>query len=494
MLPGALLSALSGAILVFSFPPYSLSFLIWFALVPFFAALVRFSRTDISFGVNFSVLALVWYTGMLRNIPPDYKLIYAIPVIVSVLFFLLTFRLRRIFAASGYRWFTLLMATGFTGFEFLRQHLPTAQFAMLGTSQYSHPSVIQVASWFGVPGITFLVIMVNCTIALPLVPGFTPGRFKLHIAANLLIIAFLVSLNFILLNRPVVETGRITASAVQLGLAPEAHNQGTLAVSAALMKEKKSAEATLFNLEIMEKLTARAVKDKAEIIVWPEIILLSDPFITPAIKERISALAVKSRAYIVVPFLEYDKNEIDKPHPSSTNGTWVVSPEGKYIFRYLKQHRVRAFGIEKGPAGTINDPPDTTLGRLGLFICYDTDYNDLVIDQVNKGAEILVIPTHDMAEFITRHHPYMIMFRAVEHGRSMVKADFVHGTMITDPRGRIISDPADGTCVVTADVPLCRTRTLFHVLAPLFGTACCFIFLAAALLLSRKRSKDTALL
>lgn len=492
MLPGILLSALSGVILVLSFPPYSYSFLIWFSLVPFFTALTVFSRTDISFGINFSILAVVWFTGMLRNIPPDYELIYAIPVIVSVLFFLLTFRLRGIFAVSGFRWFTLLMATGFTGFEFLRQYLPTAQFAMLGISQYAHPEIIQIASWFGVPGITFLIIMVNCTIALPVIPGFTPGRFKLQIAVNILIIASLVSLNFILLGRPLPETGRITASAVQLGLAPEAYNQGILARSAGLMKEKKSAEATAFNLDIMEKLTVQELKNKAHIIVWPEIILLSDPFATPGIKERISALAVKTGAYIVVPYLEYIKSEIGKAHPSSINGTWVISPAGEYIFSYLKQHRVRAFGVEKGPAGNINNPLDTSLGRLGLFICYDTDYNDLVTDQVNKGAGILIIPTHDMAEFITRHHPYMLLFRAVEHGRSLVKADFVHGTIITDPRGRIIADPADGTCIVTADVPLCRARTMFHILAPLFGAACCIIFLAATLLLSRKRETGPA--
>jgi apolipoprotein N-acyltransferase len=166
----------------------------------------------------------------------------------------------------------------------------------------------------------------------------------------------------------------------------------------------------------------------------------------------------------------------------------VFDPRGRIIHRYHKQKYVRMAGIENGPSGNISSVADTVLGRLAVMICYDADYPALPAEFASAGGEIFIVPSHDLAGFLTRHHPSMEMFRGVENRRTMVKSDYVHGTLIMDPKGRILADPPDGRHIVMAEVPLTRHGTRQPSGQYAFGILCLVVFTASALL-ARKTSR-----
>jgi apolipoprotein N-acyltransferase len=222
-------------------------------------------------------------------------------------------------------------------------------------------------------------------------------------------------------------------------------------------------------LAIFQPMTMEAARHGARLIAWPECGLSLDPMKTPWLKQRISAIARAANAYLVVPFYAALPGHEKEKSPVSVNAEYVIAPDGTYIGRYAKQHRIRSLDMELGPRGYTTKPLPTRIGRMGLMICYDSDFTDIAAKYAKLGAEYFVIPSHDLAAFVTRHHPGLQMFRAVEQRRAIVKADIVNGAMIVDPKGRFLSKPPDGLGTAEAEIPLVSVVTPFSRVAPVFG-------------------------
>ncbi len=484
---GLFLSAISGLLLGAAYPPVGYSQVIWIALAPLFIALMKFAPSDGAFGFYCFTSVALWLFGMVRKAPGGYEMLYALPVLCGVAAFLVTFKLRDILTRDNYRWFTAIGSVGFVAVEYVRSFLPTAQFALLGTSQVGKPEYVQLASLFGVEGISFLIVVFNCTLALMLANLRSFGNVKNHVTLNIMILVALLGLNLYLLKVPIPEKGKVRAASVQIGFLPEEkEHPGEVGRSAELEKKKDFVGATNVMLDVLSGMTEKAAAEKAKIVVWPETILSVDPVKYPDIKKRISDLAVKTGVYIVAPFNQVTKGEEKMKNPSSLNGSYIVSPEGEYIHRYIKQIRVTSLGIEKGPVGHVSEPAKTSLGKLALMICYDTDYQRVPNEFVKNGAELFVVPSHDLAGFLTKHHPYLVSFRTVELRRSMVKADVVQGALIMDPWGRILADPPDGLQLAIADVPLMDVKTPSPWLSKIFGVGS-VVLLFVFLFLARKK-------
>ena len=165
----------------------------------------------------------------------------------------------------------------------------------------------------------------------------------------------------------------------------------------------------------------------------------------------------------------------------------VFAPDGRLIHLYHKQQYVRMVGIEKGPSGHKTEALKTDIGRLALMICYDADYPNIPAKFARRGGEIFIEPSHDLALFLTRHHPAMQMFRTVENHRALVKSDYVQGTLIVGPKGRILADPPDGLRIVSAQVPLVDDPTIQPVPQYVFGGACAALFVLLSVIATRKR-------
>lgn len=154
----------------------------------------------------------------------------------------------------------------------------------------------------------------------------------------------------------------------------------------------------------------------------------------------------------------------------------VVVDGGELVGRYRKAH---LWGAEKEWMTAADQPPlvlDTSVGRVGIMICYDLEFPEWARLAAEAGAEILAVP----ANWPRSHHPgrYPIEVakaQAAAAAYGVVVAvsdrcgvedgiDWEGGTLICDSNGYLIAGPAtapDQTAeptILLADVDLSASR------------------------------------
>ena len=128
-----------------------------------------------------------------------------------------------------------------------------------------------------------------------------------------------------------------------------------------------------------------------------------------------------------------------------------------YHKQFLATHDQNWFAF--GECG--NPVVDTDLGRLGLLICFDGRIPEIARSLALQGAEVLV----DMANFFAMDQAEMWgPARAYENGVWLVAATkagyersiyYPGGSMIVDPRGRVIARiPYDTHAIAVAEIDL----------------------------------------
>jgi apolipoprotein N-acyltransferase len=172
----------------------------------------------------------------------------------------------------------------------------------------------------------------------------------------------------------------------------------------------------------------------------------------------------------------------------------MLDPRGRLVYRYHKMHlvpfgeyvplepvftlggRVAARVVSR--VGQFTPGAEAAVGtaagaRLGTFICYEAIFPGLVRRFTEQGAELLVNVTNDGWYGRTsapHQHLAMAVFRAVENGRTLVRAANTGITAVVDARGRVLERTAlfDRT-VLVRDVPLLRGSTFYARHGDLFG-------------------------
>jgi apolipoprotein N-acyltransferase len=161
------LSALSGVMLLLSFPPYGLWPLAWFALVPGVFAQHRLLPA------KWASLAPAIYSGiwlgpfMARLFGSEFGPVFQyLGVLIGIINFFLA-KERNFHELTGYRWFILQGVINWVGFEMLRATvIPlVATSAFIGYTQATQAWVIQPVSIFGVYGLNLVIMLVNYALA-----------------------------------------------------------------------------------------------------------------------------------------------------------------------------------------------------------------------------------------------------------------------------------------------------------------------------------------
>lgn len=99
------------------------------------------------------------------------------------------------------------------------------------------------------------------------------------------------------------------------------------------------------------------------------------------------------------------------------NTAFVVGPRGDIVFHQVKSVPLQFFkdGLP-APSQTCWDSP---WGKLGICICYDLSYARVTDRFVKAGAQAIIVPTMDMAEWGRREHELHALVapvRAAEYG------------------------------------------------------------------------------
>jgi apolipoprotein N-acyltransferase len=123
--------------------------------------------------------------------------------------------------------------------------------------------------------------------------------------------------------------------------------------------------------------------------------------------------------------------------------------------------------------------------RLGVTICYEAIFPDLLREFSVRGADLLVNITNDGWYGRTsapHQHFAMAVFRAVENGKYLVRAANTGITAVVDPRGRVLerTELFERRALVR-EVPIVPGLTFYARHGDVFAWTCLGLALAATL-------------
>jgi apolipoprotein N-acyltransferase len=245
------------------------------------------------------------------------------------------------------------------------------------------------------------------------------------------------------------------------------------------------------HLELSRDAAARG----ARLVVWPESAV-------PGYFDRSPALAAELRGFVRshATYLLFGNDDVEDDGVEGRRfyvGAKMLTPEGDLALRYHKMRLVPfgeyvplrpllSLGGRVAPK-LVRQVADFTPGeraavgeadgaRLGVTICYEAIFPDLVRRFAENGAELLVNVTND-AWYGRTSAPYqhfaMAKLRAVEAGRYLLRAANTGITAVVDPRGRVVarSELFERT-VIVEDVSLLAGDTFYSRHGDVFAWAC----------------------
>ena len=201
---------------------------------------------------------------------------------------------------------------------------------------------------------------------------------------------------------------------------------------------------------------AAAAESGARLVVVPEGTVPGyvigtdpvDPHQIDAAAQDVIAVAARTGATIVYGGARAGEQGL-------ANSAYVVTPRG--IVGYADKCFLWHFDRRWFTAGNVLEPVDTPAGRLGVFICADGRIPTIASTLVEKGAEVLVVPTawvssgRDPHALENLQADLMIAVRARENGVPLVvanKCGVEARSVAYCGKSQILS--ADGTIVAIA--------------------------------------------
>ncbi len=120
------------------------------------------------------------------------------------------------------------------------------------------------------------------------------------------------------------------------------------------------------------------------------------------------------------------------------NTAYVVDPRGNVAFQQAKAMPIQFF--KDGLAAEEQRLWESPWGKIGLAICYDLSYTRVMDRLATLGAQALIVPTMDLAEW-GRHehelHARVAPVRAAEYGLPLLRVASSGISQLLDARGRL---------------------------------------------------------
>ncbi len=342
-------------------------------------------------------------------------------------------------AAAPFLWVAVELArTLVTGFPW----------NLLGTAQVDNISLCRIATFTGVYGVSFEIVLVNVAVA----AAFLVPRKK----RSILLAAALAA-------AAVLQAGRL----IDAPALPADHAallvQVNIPVDATWTRD--AFERTLRELsDLSEKATSTSgVPDlspgKVDLIVWPES---PAPFFAndPLFRNPVSTMARETRTWVVTgaigstPVMQGGKSA-----SQVFNSAALISPSGDWTARYDKVHLVpfgeylpfpQVFAFAGGLTKEVGEfqhgasraPLDAGSTPLGIFICYESVFPGEVRQFSQQGAQVLVNLSNDGwygDSGAYAQHLNQTRMRALESNRWLLSATNTGVTASIDPYGRTVA-------------------------------------------------------
>jgi apolipoprotein N-acyltransferase len=488
-----LLAVASGVLLVISFPKFGHPALGWIALAPLLVALAVGSPGTIAFRIaNQSrlhdprphpfllglVTGIIYFTGTLYWITHVMAVYGGLSRWVAVLINALLIAYLALFPAAfavvvrrtlvSYGPPALMAAPAvWVATELGRTYLLTGfPWVLLGYSQASVLPIAQLASLFGVYGVSMLVAAVSAALA-----QFAVSRRLLPASVIFSIVLVIAAWGS---WRAARSDWTREGERVRVGLIQGNVEQGE--------KWNPARAADIFQGYL--RMTRQAIGEGAELVLWPES---STPFFFEedrAAADRVRSIAREARVPILLGSDQIDwRVEGNQRVPDKYyNSAFLVRADGTTAGSYRKMHLV-PFGeyvplkellffagplVEAvGPFSAGTDPALLPVNGhpISVAICYEVVYPNLIRRFVRRGSELLTTITND-AWFGTTSAPHQhfaqAAMRAIEEGRYLVRSANTGISGIVDPYGRILErTDIFQSAVLVGEARFLRTSTFY---------------------------------
>jgi apolipoprotein N-acyltransferase len=486
------LSMLSAAILTLPFLNGHLGIVAWFGFLPLFYALEKRTKSG--------AFLLSFLSGFVFWLVTIYWLVHVtlIGMVILSLYLAIYFGIFG-FIFSAYqlraRSYELLffIPAIWVILEYIRGYLLTGfPWALLGYSQYLYLPFIQIADITGAWGVSFLVMTVNVAVYIIIrqKQQVKSIPFFYQISA---VLVLLVSLGYGLYKLQITHDRQrrtLKISVIQGNIPQEL---------------KWDIRARDFIINKFFYLSEQAIKDRPDLIIWPESALPCILEEEPSYFEKIRSFTDKTKIPLLL-------GAVTKREDSYYNNALFVSGEGQMLDRYAKLHLV-PFG-EYIPLRktlrfleTIVPIGDFTAGKkytvfqmprlsglpagksqdsFAVLICFEDLFPELSRQFVIEKADFLVNITND-AWFGKTTSPYQHLqasvFRAVENRVFLARCANTGVSGFIAPSGKIISlvhDEAGREIFIdgyrTAEFSITKQGLTFYTRYGDFFVVCCFLW------------------
>jgi apolipoprotein N-acyltransferase len=340
----------------------------------------------------------------------------------------------------------------------------------LGNTLSGFPFLVQFADLTGPYGVGAFLLIVN-GLFYDLVDPRSRRRLPSAVAL-VLVLAAVVGYDTWKWSHPPEATGWIRVALVQPNIP---------------LVEKMDPDQDERQWNVLEEMTVRAAKtEKPALVVWPETarpkalwhdVSRPETYAMPDVQTlaRDSKVAILAGA-------EYAR--IDGNHRSYYNAAFLVDREGHLDETWTAKVYLVPF-VEKTPfepilgrllkgrpwlgGGFRPGPEATTLGvagtKVGVLVCYEELYWDLVRKLRNAGSGFAVIITNDAWFGRTVFQEYQantVRMRAIENRMALVRVANTGISGFVDPMGRYTGETAlFVTAVEAEDVPITAEKTIY---------------------------------
>jgi apolipoprotein N-acyltransferase len=466
------------------FPPLALRPLAWVAFVPFLLVLPSVSlRRSVWLGALMAFAATCTTVDWLPRTVATY---YAQPVAVGLGLFLAVAFLMvippvvvftvcyRLFVDRYRDLLPLVTAAAFVSTELVRGRFLTGNpWVIFGYSQVGVDRVVQIADLGGVYAISFVLVAVNVAIA----DVVRRRSLRVLAAPAALLLATLAY------------------GHVRLGAAPDAGPR--VAVVQANLDAGTQWRRELYgeNLETYLRLTDRAARAGAGLVVWPENAMTFFVEREPLYREAIARVLAPHRVQLVAG----GPRVVEGEAPAYYDSAFVIAPDGSLTGRYDKEHLLpfaeyfplpeldflrRSFGrVRELTPGEPTPPLPTVAGLAGVLICNEAMFPEVARARVRAGASLLLNLSNDTWMNDPQYSAIafdMIVLRAVEQRRFLVRASTSGPSAIVDPVGHVLARTGLFTAeVAAASVGLRTGQTPYARLGDAFALACVAVTVVA---------------
>jgi predicted amidohydrolase len=184
---------------------------------------------------------------------------------------------------------------------------------------------------------------------------------------------------------------------------------------------------------------------------------------------EIAKAAKENHIQVVGSFYEKSK-KINRVYDTS----FVINHLGKVISTYRKIHLYDALGFKESdkmiPGSKIAKPVATSIGKIGMMICYDLRFPEMSRALALAGSEVLIAPSAWVKGPMKEEHWITInKTRAIENGCYVIAPAQVGNiycgrSLVVDPYGKVLLDMKKKQGISFVNIDLKKVKEIRKIL------------------------------